>query len=201
MLENNSILLPSDIETCHALILELQRLIDSKDDDILCLKQRLQNLLRDKFGSSSEKLSPGQLSIFAQELEELLKQGREQEEDGKPEPKEKVAAVKKKNGGGGRRPFSPKLVRVRKKYYPDESEMTCACCGDRKKEIGVEIVEQLDYIPASFKVIEHATYKYACKACQEGVVEGKKPEQILNGGMVTEGVIAQIVTAKFADHL
>lgn len=76
MLENNSMVLPGDIESCQWRILELQRLIDSNDDDILCLKQRLQNLLRDKFGSSSEKLSPGQLSIFAQELEELLRQGQ-----------------------------------------------------------------------------------------------------------------------------
>lgn len=77
----------------------------------------------------------------------------------------------------------------------------CKCCGDRKVEIGIEIVEQLDYVPASFKVIEHATHKFACRPCQEGVVEGKRPKQIHNGGKPGERLIAQIATAKYADHL
>lgn len=33
------------------------------------------------------------------------------------------------------------------------------------------------------------------------MIEDKKPKQIFNGGKVTEGVIAQIATAKYADHL
>src|SRR5271170_5351081 len=74
-------------------------------------------------------------------------------------------------------------------------------CGDTKQEIGTETLEQLDYIPASFKVIEHVTHKFACKKCQEGVVQGRRPTQIHNGGKPAEGLIAQISTAKHADHL
>jgi len=192
--------LPSDVEACHALILELLEHLESKDSDILCLKQRLQNLLRDKFGRSSEKLSPGQLLVFGQELEELL--GREvgQEKTDTPEPSE-PAKPRKKHGGGGRKPIAPSVKRERRDYFPPEEEMTCRDCQAKKTEIGTEILEQLDYVPASFKVIEHCTHKFACKPCQEGVVEGERPAQIHSGGKPTEGVIAQISTAKFADHL
>jgi transposase len=194
--------LPADISSCHALILELLERLDGKESDILCLKQRLQNLLRDRFGRSSEKLSPGQLLLFAQELTEIL--GREaatEQEQANGEQPSKQIEPRKKHGGGGRKPIPANVPRERKHYFPTEEQMVCQGCHASKTEIGIEIVEQLDYVPASFKVIEHCTHKFACKSCQEGVVQGKRPEQIHSGGRPTEGVIAQISTAKFADHL
>lgn len=194
--------LPHDIDSCHALIGELRDLIEGMSGDIMCLKQRLQGLLRDKFGRSSEKLSPGQLLLFVKELEDLL-QGQESKEieDATPAVNGEEKSQPNKNGGGGRKPIAASVRRERKHYFPAEAEMSCEGCGIQKTEIGVEIVEQLDYVPASFKVIEHATHKFACLPCQEGVVEGRRPEQIHNGGKPAEGVIAQISTAKWADHL
>ena len=42
--------LPSDLESCHALIHELVLTVESQSTDIACLKERLQSLLRGKFG-------------------------------------------------------------------------------------------------------------------------------------------------------
>jgi len=194
--------LPSDLESCHALIRELAFLLESKDADISCLKQQLQDQLRRRFGRSTEKLSHGQLSLFKQQLEELLRatesNGGTSEALGETTAN-KPSGSKSKHGGGGRKPISPSVPRERKNYFPSEAEMICNC-GDRKQEIGIEILEQLDYIPASLKVIEHVTHKFACKACQEGVVEGRRPAQIHNGGGAAEGLIAQISVAKHADH-
>jgi transposase len=194
--------LPSDLGSCHALIRELVLLLESQNEDIACMKERLQNLLRGKFGKNSEKLSPGQLSLFKQQLEALLHESgaaaesSEQASDTTDEPERTT----KKHGGGGRKPVSASVKRERKDYHPSNEEMICNC-GDTKQEIGTETLEQLDYIPASFKVIEHVTHKFACKKCQEGVVEGRRPAQIHNGGKPAEGLIAQIATAKHADHL
>jgi transposase len=195
--------LPPDLEGCHALIGELMELVERMGGDISCLKQRLHNLLREKYGRSSEKLTPGQLLLFAQELEELVKtKGSPEEQPSHQSPGAKQPrAPRQKNGGGGRRPIDASLPRVPRDYFPDEDEMSCACCSGRKEEIGREIQEQLDYVPGSFRVIQHITHKFACKSCQEGVVEGEKPAQIHNGGKPTEGVIAQISTARNADHL
>jgi transposase len=194
--------LPTDLQTCHELIRKLAVLLDSKDADIACLKERLQNLTRDKFGRSTEKLSPGQLSLFKQQLEDLLRSADacdEASESTDETADKKQNGSGKKHGGGGRKPISASVKRVPKHYFPTDDEMICVC-GQSKKEIGIVKTEQLDYIPASFTVIEHITHKFACKTCQEGVVEGKRPEQVHNGGKATEGLIAQISTAKHADH-
>ena len=194
--------LPSDLEACHALIRELVLLVESKDADIANLKERLQNLLRGKFGRSTEKLSPGQLSVFKQQLEDLLQasadivNSAEQDQPGRASS----TSSSKKHGGGGRKPIGAHMKRERREYFPGEEEMTCSC-GAHKKEIGIEVVEQIDYVPASFKVIEYVTHKFACKACQGEVVEGRRPPQILNGGKPAEGLLAQISVAKHGDHL
>ena len=198
--------LPSDLAACHDLIRELAFLLESKVGDIARLKERLQNLLRDKFGRSTEKLTPGQLSLFKQQLEDLLQATSEHHAESetseiddstaKSEPKQ----TNQKHGGGGRKPVSSSVARVQEHYYPSADELICNC-GETKKEFGTVKTNQVDYIPASFRVIEHVVHKFACKPCQEGVVEGQRPSQIYSGGKATEGLIAQISTAKYADHL
>jgi transposase len=192
--------LPLDLEGCHALIRELAELVGRQGTDIHLLKQRLHNLLRDKHGRSSEKLTSGQLQLFAKELEELLKREQSPEQDGETAKSGKPARTGA-NGGGGRKPINANIPRIPQDYYPSEEELVCSGCEGKKTEIGKEIVEQLDYVPASFRVIQHITHKFACRSCQEGVVEGKRPEQIHSGGKPTEGLIAQISVAKNADHL
>jgi transposase len=195
--------LPSDLEACHDLIRELAFLLESKDADIARLKERLQNMTRGKFGRSTEKLSAQQLSLFKQQLEDLLQAAGEHSAPSENSDCLDAANANthsKKHGGGGRKPINPSVKRVPKHYFPADDELVCQC-GESKKEIGTVSTDQLDYIPASFRVIEHITHKFACKKCQEGVVEGKRPNQILCGGKATEGLIAQISTAKHADHL
>ncbi len=195
--------LPADVESCHELIRELYSLIENMGDDVKHLKQKLHNQLGFRFGRSSEKLSPGQIALFAQELNELLRKTapeKQQEEELAEGSRSGKAKRKEKNGGGGRKPLPSTLARERKDYYPEEGLLNCGECGNQKTEFGKVVVEQLDCVPASFKVIEHVTHKFCCISCQEGVVEGKKPPSILSGGKPTEGVIARISTAKWADH-
>ena len=193
--------LPTDLEACHALIRDLVLALESRDADIAHLKERLQNLVRGKFGRSTEKLSPGQLLLFKQQLEELWNETTVHVGE---EKVEEVAASRgpkpKKHGGGGRKPIAAHVTRERRDYLPNDDELTCAC-GNQKTEIGTVTIDQLDYIPASFKVIEHVTHKFACKLCQEGVVKGRRPQQIHSGGRPAEGLLAQISVAKYGDHL
>src|ERR1700722_15095917 len=94
--------LPNDLEACHALIRDLALLLESKDADIACLKERLQQQLRQTFGRSTEKLSPGQLSLFREQLEELLQKTKSSGADADESTAEnKQPASGKKNHGGG----------------------------------------------------------------------------------------------------
>jgi len=65
---------------------------------------------------------------------------------------------------------------------------------------GEETSEQLEYIPASFKVIEHARIKYACKACQEKPAVAPPPDKVIDKGLAGPGLMAWIAVSKFGDH-
>ena len=80
-------------------------------------------------------------------------------------------------------------------------------CGHLKFRIGQEISEQLDYIPAKVRVLRNIRYKYACKNC-EGIEDSgptvsiaRMPDQLIPKSMATPGLLAHILTAKFADAL
>jgi transposase len=43
--------------------------------------------------------------------------------------------------------------------------------------------------------------KYACKHCQEHVTIADKPAQPIDKGLPGPGLLAHVVTSKYADHL
>jgi len=42
--------------------------------------------------------------------------------------------------------------------------------------------------------------KYACRTCQEGVVQAPAPARLIEGGLPTERLVAHVMVAKYADH-
>ena len=82
----------------------------------------------------------------------------------------------------------------------------CAICGAERQEIGAETSWQIEYTPAHFERIEHVRKKYACSHCDhEGlgaqIVVAEKPASPIEKGMAGPGLLAYIVTSKFADFL
>ena len=43
--------------------------------------------------------------------------------------------------------------------------------------------------------------KYACRACEQAVVEAPAPERLIKGGLPTEAMVAYVLVAKYAWHL
>jgi hypothetical protein len=43
--------------------------------------------------------------------------------------------------------------------------------------------------------------KYACRACENVVVQAPAPARLIEGGLPTEATIAQVLVSKYADHL
>jgi transposase len=62
----------------------------------------------------------------------------------------------------------------------DESMKICKC-GCCLSKIGEEISERLDVIPAQVRVLQHVRFKYACKACTDGVTTASMPSQASQG--------------------
>ena len=67
--------------------------------------------------------------------------------------------------------------------------------------MGEDVSERLDIIPAQFRVIVTRRPKYACRACEEVVVQAPAPPRLIEGGIPTEDTVAHVVVAKYAAHL
>ena len=67
--------------------------------------------------------------------------------------------------------------------------------------IGADVSERLDVIPAQFRVLVTRRPKYACRACEEAVVQAPAPERLIKGGLPTEAMAASVLVSKYAWHL
>jgi len=84
---------------------------------------------------------------------------------------------------------------------PPASERHCATCDRAKVCIGADTTEELDYVSASFVIREYVRPKYACARCQRGVVQAVLPARPIEKGRPGSGLLAHVVSAKYADHL
>ena len=75
------------------------------------------------------------------------------------------------------------------------------CCSGALHRIGEDVAEQLDIVPAQIRVLVTRRPKYACRACEEDVVQAPAPARLIEGGLPTESTVAHVVTAKYADHV
>jgi transposase len=67
--------------------------------------------------------------------------------------------------------------------------------------IGHDVSEDLEYIPALLFIIEYLLKKYACKKCQNGVVQAKRPPRPIPKARPAAGLLAYILVSKYQDHL
>ena len=90
------------------------------------------------------------------------------------------------------------LPRIEKVIEPEST--TCGC-GARRHVIGEDVSERLDIVPAQFRVIVTRRPKYACRSCEDGILQAPAPAHLIPGGMPTEATVAHVVVSKHADHV
>src|SRR5690606_41465518 len=88
----------------------------------------------------------------------------------------------------------PRVVRV---HAPERC--TCPECGDVLRQLGEDTSEQLDYVPGYFQVIRHVRPKLACRGCSR-IVQSVAPSRPIERGLPTASLLAQVISAKYADH-
>ena len=188
--------LPNDVEALKKMILGQQQQIDGQQRKILTLEETLRLERFNRFGASSEK-APGQGELF-NEAEDCIDNVDDEPTDGDSITEQSSTPIDKVKPK--RKPLPSNLPRVRKVYELAESELQCPC-GCTLTEIGEEISEQLDVIPARFQVIQHARKKYACKSCEDTIKTAEKPQKILPKSNASAGTLAYVITAKYQDGL
>lgn len=165
------------------------------------LEEYLARLLRKQYGPQRERVDPDQLMLFTKdELAELIDELKSDAEDS-PDEDTSDSKKKRKRKGHGRRPLPAHLPREQVIYELLGEELACPCCGEKRQEIGSETSEQLEFIPAVLKVIEHIRKKYACRHCTEHVTIAAKSPQPIRKGLPGPGLLAHTVLGKYGDHL
>ena len=159
------------------------------------LRHLLRQLQRAQFGRRSEKLDPEQLLLALEDIEQAIA-GNEADDD-KKDPAAARARGEKRRANRGALPAH--LPRVDVTIEPEDTN--CPCCRAPMHVIGEETSQRLDVIPAQFRVIVTHRPKYACRACEEAVVQAPAPERLIKGGLPTEAMVAYVLVAKYAWHL
>ena len=188
----NAAALPGDAGVLQQMVVELLQALRRKDRDLDEARRRLDALLRPR----PRPVNSNQPSLFAV---------AEPPPAATPPavPAEPALPVSRRGRcrPHGRRLPAPTLRREPQRHELTLAERLCPDCGHERQEIGVDTTAQYDYKPAEMFVVEHQRVKYACKCCEGQVVQAPKPAQPLDKGLPGAGLLAQIITDKYQDHL
>lgn len=177
---------PDDVAELKALLLAAHDRNARLERLVLAFKQAL-------FGRKSEKLDPDQFELALEDIETGIS-AIEAEKEADPG----VPVTSKRPRAANRGSLPKHLPRIEVIVEPD----TTVCdCGSDLHVIGEDVSEQLDIIPAQFRVIVTRRPRYGCRACEGSVIQAPAPARLIPGGMPTEATIAHILVGKYADHL
>ena len=167
-----------------------QKVLAQKEEQIAQLSFELDKFRRYLFGSKSEKLPIDHTDVSQMNLFELGTTQQQQEElsEQVAEPREKKTP-KKRAKGTGRMILPENLRREDILIEPEEDVSGCV-------RIGEDITEVLDLIPAELYVKRYIRPKYA-RPNGEGVVAGQLPERVIDKGIPSERLIAQMTLDKY----
>ncbi len=198
--------LPDDPAILQAMIRELLTLLKDRNRELDGVRQRLDQLLRRLYGPKSERSRSDQPGLFD-----------DPDEPSPPSPAAtEPAPPTARRGRHGRRRLPADLPRERVVHDLPDADTACPCCHEPRVVIGEQTSEQLDYRPAALFVREHVRLTYACPACLTKaidpvpagepeplplIVTAPKPPQPIDKGLPGPGLLAHVVTAKYADHL
>lgn len=164
-----------------------------KDERIARLEKLVAAFKQAVFGQKSEKSDPDQFELALENLETAMAVIHA-EEDAEDRAAKRPAKPRAANRGS----LPKHLPRIEEGIEPDS--LICAC-GGCLHCIGEDVSEQLDIVPAQFRVIVTCRPKYACRSCTDCVVQAATPAQLIPGGMPTEATVAHVLVGKYADQL
>jgi len=174
--------LPDDVATLQAMLRQLLAEVTRLRAENAELKGKLDAALKHRFGRRSERRPK--------------RRQPKSDEPGKPRHEHGRAAL-------------PEHLERREVIHDlSEAEKLCPCCGQPRVCIGAQTAEQLDLEPARFFVLRTVKKSYACRHCQPALVPAEQrlqtagPAEVgpLAKGLCGPGLLAQVITAKFADH-
>src|SRR5437868_2555773 len=180
--------LPDDLQTLKAMLLA-ERCESER------LRQIIKELQRHRFGRRAETLPEDQMLLGLEDVEQVEASGEAKQDANAPEVRATRAHKRRVNRGS----LPAHLPRI--EVVADIDDKTCPCCKGELHQIGEDRSERLDLVPAQFRVLVTRRPKYACRTCEDGVMQALAPARLIEGGLPTEATVAQVLVSKYADHL
>jgi transposase len=180
--------LPDDPETLKAMLIA-ERIRSER------LVEIIKDLQRHRFGSRAESLPADQLLLALEDVEQSEAENTA-EADATSAAVRTESARKRRANRGALPMHLPRIETV-----VDVESKICSCCRGELHRIGEDISEKLDVVPAQFRVLVVRRPKYACRACEDVVVQAPAPARLIEGGLPTEATVAHVIVSKYADHL
>jgi transposase len=149
-------------------------------------------LKRMKFAAQSERFNAEQRSLLEDEIEADLAAVAVEIEQLQP-----PAAAPDAKQQPKRQPLPANLPRREIRHEPESTTCPCGC---QMQRIGEDVAEKLDYVPGVFTVERHIRGKWACAKC-EIITQAPVEAHVIDKGIPTTGLLAQVLVAKYADHL
>ena len=189
-----------DAQALRELAFSLMTQITDQNRELLYRQTKIDQLAQElainrqwRFGRHSEKLDAAQASLLDETLDADIAAIEIEIDDlraaEKMPPRERVQPK--------RTALPANLPRVEFRHEPDSTTCSCGC---QLKRIGEDVSEKLDYAPGLFTVERHIRGKWACTDCKT-LTQAPVPAQIIDKGIATSGLLAQVLVAKYTDHL
>ncbi|GAB3395134.1 hypothetical protein GCM10027514_42100 [Azotobacter armeniacus] len=185
-------------EQLRELAAQLTQRVASLDQQVRYHKTRSEQLAheiavlrRHRFARRSEQLDANQLGLLDELVDTDIAAIEAELEELAPVP-----APAEPRRQPRRAALPPQLPHTLIHHEPDHTQCSCGC---QLKRIGEEVSEKLDYTPGVFTVERHIRGKWVCEQC-ETLIQAPVPPQVIDKGIPTAGLLAQVMVAKFADH-
>jgi transposase len=182
----------------HAALVAERNALAIERDQLAARTAKLEHLVKElrraQFGRRSERLDADQLALALEDLETALAKAEREEE----RQEERVDRARPARCRASRNEQLDRLPHEEVVIEPEAK--SCPCCGGVLHVIGEDVAKRLDKIPAKVRVIVMRRPKYACRACGDGVVQAPAPARLIEGGLPTEALVADVVVSKYADH-
>lgn len=157
------------------------------------LREQLALLRQHLFGRRTERIEPGQLGLYGDEVlaqqAALLAASVEQR-----------AESTRKPTGHGRAAFPEHLPRETVVCTVPDAERACPDCGQAMQPIGTELTERGHLVPAHFVVKRYEREKLACPK-GHAVVTARAPQPLVRRCKYEPSAYAYVAVSKYQDHL
>ncbi len=187
--------LPNDTES-------LQDLLRKQNSYVSHLEEQIKLLLLKRYGSRAEYIPLGQRSLFDEaELARLDQISAIIPIDNSDAATSTTTVPEHERKKRARKPLPEALERVKLYHSLSLEERTCQAHDCEMKEMGFEVSEQLDIIPAVIRVLQHNRHKYTCPKCTGNIKVAPLPAQMIPKSMASSGLLAHIAVCKYEDSL